>query len=229
MTSGAKSMRLETVAQQAFMKLRQRILDRELKPGQPLRQNRIAKEMGIGTNPLREAMVRLECEGMIEMIPLWGARVRTWDEEQIRDLAELRLAIECQTARLCAERASDEELVGLEPLAVEVDAMVGCGTKQEMSAVDAAFHAKITRYARSKLLFEQFERQNLLRQLILRIEFDERQHVPRLFEPGLHTRLLEAIASRDPDHAEREMRWHIERVEKKGTDEWPQYVHHPEQ
>ena len=69
-------MVLETTATRAYRSLRQRILANELKAGQQLPQQRLAKQLGIGTVPLREAMVRLECEGLVESVPQWGARAR---------------------------------------------------------------------------------------------------------------------------------------------------------
>lgn len=207
---------LVTVATKAYRSLRRRILQGELEPGQQLAQQRLARQMSIGTNPLREAMVRLECDGLIEIVPQWGARVRAWSDERIAHLYDLREAIECQTARLCALRASEEQLAGLAASSSEVDAIddaVMSDTRRrdfvkEVIPWDARFHLRIAELAASPLLLEQFERQNVMMQMVRAMRLAGPDFPTEHLEHS-HANLAKAIATRDPDVAAAVMREHI--------------------
>jgi DNA-binding GntR family transcriptional regulator len=203
-------MVLETTATRAYRSLRHRILNNDLKPGQQLPQQRLAKQLGIGTVPLREAMVRLECEGLVESVPQWGARVRVWTLERWQHLFDLRVAIELQTARLCAERATDRELEELMIQASELDAFLDA-TPQDFSQIaarDAALHQRIAELARSPLLLEQFERAHVLGQMVyltIRYTADVIQEPPHP-----HVDLVKALASRNLNLVRETMQWHLE-------------------
>ena len=201
---------LETTAKRAYRSLRHQILSNELKPGQQLPQQRLAKHLGIGTVPLREAMIRLECEGLVESVPQWGARVRVWTLERWHHLFELRVAIELQTARLCAERATDRELEELMSEARELDAFFDATPQDfaQMAARDAALHHRIAQLARSPLLLEQFERGQVLGQMVyltIRYDTDYKQEPPHP-----HVDLVKALATRNVDLVRETMQWHLD-------------------
>ena len=192
----------------AYQQLRQRILNRELKPGEPLRQRRMAKELGVGITPLREALVRLECEGLIETVPQWGSRVRLFSEQSIRQYYELREAIECQTARLCAQRATTAELTELALLAAQVDDFYDqAGDLAAGCRADAQFHGLIARSARSEMLLDQFNRLQLLAELAL---IEQTLGQAGQIRTGTHIRLAKAIKTGDPEKADVEMRKHLD-------------------
>ena len=205
---------LETVASRAYRELHGRILRRELKPGEALRQNRLSKELGVGTNPLREAMVRLECDGLIEIVPQWGGRVRIWTKRDLRDFYEYRAAIESRIARLCAQRGSDQEFQELTELGKEIERTLDSSKPQQIEnlTLDFEFHRHVARFARSRLLLEQFNRMDVLHQLIHSWDLLD---TAKFKEKDLHNwedhpRLAQALASRDPDRAEHSMRLHLE-------------------
>ena len=203
-------MVLETTATRAYRSLRHQILSNELKPGQQLAQQRLAKHLGIGTVPLREAMVRLECEGLVESVPQWGARVRVWTLERWQHLFDLRVAIELQTARLCAERATDRELEDLMVQAREVDAFFDATPQdfEQMAARDTALHQRIAVLARSPMLLEQFDRAHVLGQMVfltMRYTTDMVQEPPHP-----HVDLVKALATRNLDLVRETMQWHLD-------------------
>ena len=208
-------MRWETVSSRVYRELHGRILAGDMQPGQPLPQNRLAKELGVGTNPLREAMIRLACEGMIEIVPQWGARVRSWTDEELRDDHELRGAIECRTARLCAVRAKDDELKDLFELGKKVDRTFDPQdptSNTEHVKLDFEFHSCIARLARSSALLEQFDRVMVHRQMIDVMGLIDVQTLLNKDWKNweTHERVAEALISRDPDRADRAIRLHLE-------------------
>ena len=92
------------------------IITSKLKPGELLKEKQIMQDYGIGRLPMREIMVRLQQENLIETIPRMGTVVTRLDIKHMRDVVELRLELECVVAKLAAERITDEQLGKLREL-----------------------------------------------------------------------------------------------------------------
>lgn len=88
--------------------LRARILDGELKPGTPLREEALSREYDVARHSLRSALRSLQGEGIVQIEPNRGARVKSLEPEDVRGLSELRLAIELEAARMALERGGGE-------------------------------------------------------------------------------------------------------------------------
>jgi DNA-binding GntR family transcriptional regulator len=84
--------------------LRERILAGELKPGTPLREEALSREYDVARHSLRSALRTLQGEGIVEIEPNRGARVKSLSPEDVRGLSELRLALEVEAARVALER-----------------------------------------------------------------------------------------------------------------------------
>jgi DNA-binding GntR family transcriptional regulator len=84
--------------------LRQRILAGELKPGTPLREEALSSEYDVARHSLRSALRTLQGEGIVQIEPNRGARVKSLSPEDVRGLSELRLALEVEAARMALER-----------------------------------------------------------------------------------------------------------------------------
>jgi DNA-binding GntR family transcriptional regulator len=87
--------------------LRQRILHGEVRPGERLNEVEIAGELGVSRGPIREALQRLASDGLVELQARRGAFMRRLGPAEVRDLFEVRLALETTVARLAAQRATD--------------------------------------------------------------------------------------------------------------------------
>lgn len=90
--------------------LRERILNGQLDPGKHLNEVALAAELSISRPPLREAFRVLHAEGLVEMRPGKGVFVAAFDVDSVRQIGDLRMALETETARLAAERASASDL-----------------------------------------------------------------------------------------------------------------------
>jgi DNA-binding GntR family transcriptional regulator len=84
--------------------LRERILAGELKPGTPLREEALSSEYDVARHSLRSALRTLQGEGIVQIEPNRGARVKSLSPEDVRGLSELRLALEIEAARMALER-----------------------------------------------------------------------------------------------------------------------------
>jgi DNA-binding GntR family transcriptional regulator len=103
-----------TVAGLAEEELREMVLDGRLAQGQRLNEVAIAEDLGISRGPLREAIQRLASEGLLTVVPHRGAFVRMLDEAELRQLYELRIAIETHAVRLGVEHCTPQQLQALE-------------------------------------------------------------------------------------------------------------------
>jgi DNA-binding GntR family transcriptional regulator len=103
-----------TVAGLAEDELRAMVLDGRLVPGERLNEVFIAETLGISRGPLREAIQRLASEGLLSVVPHKGAYVRSLSEAELRQLYELRIAIETYAVRLGAERGTPVQRAALQ-------------------------------------------------------------------------------------------------------------------
>src|SRR5207247_9710901 len=99
------------MAEAALERLREAIIMGELTPGTPLRLEDLAASLGMSISPIREAVRQLEALGLAEHVPHHGAKVVAIDVEELRDLFQVRLALETIAVRRAAQRFTDEDRV----------------------------------------------------------------------------------------------------------------------
>ena len=102
-------MRHRTMAEYALAELREAIILGELPAGTPLRLDELARSLGMSISPIREAVRQLEALGLAKHVPHQGARVLDFDIDELRDLFEVRLALESLAVRRAAERFTDAD------------------------------------------------------------------------------------------------------------------------
>ena len=202
-----------SLSEKAYLAIRDEILRGQLRPGTPLSRRRLARELGMSVLPVTDALRRLEGDGLVESRARAGTRVRVPSEKDVRELYELREALETQSARLFAERATPAQRLELRRLGAQVDALFG---RLAADASDPAFryevhsrhvelHMRIADHAASGILRQMIERNHVL---ILNWLFDvagRRTPLP----PRFHTELAEALVSGDAGRADAAMRAHV--------------------
>jgi DNA-binding GntR family transcriptional regulator len=196
-----------TRSMQIYHQLRKEVLAGVLGAGDRLVRQKIAERFGVSHIPVTEALLRLEHDGLVENLPMYGSRVVPMTPETVREDSILRQAIECQSARLCASDASDTELQALRKQALELDRLItGQPSNPASRDMHMEFHLAIARAAKSKILVRQLEMSWFRRQM--HFNFLAENAALSTTPPTWHERLIEAIATRDQDVAEREMREH---------------------
>lgn len=123
-----------------FNTLRQAILRGELKPGERLMEIQLANKLGVSRTPIREAIRKLELEGLVLMIPRKGAEVAEITEKSLRDVLEVRRALEELAVQLACEKITKEEIRELERVAKEFQQVVNSSDITEIAEVDVCFH-----------------------------------------------------------------------------------------
>ena len=202
-----------SLAEQAYLAIRERILRGQLALGAVLSRRRLAEQLGMSMLPVSEAVQRLEAEGLLESRPQVGTRVRIPTEEDLRERFIIREALESQSARLFAERASLAQRQELCRMAEHVDALFtqcagGHCDAEFLFAVHSyhfQFHMKTTEYSGCSALREMIEKNNVL---VLNWLYDlvGRQPPP---PPRFHRDLAAVLATGDPLAADAAMRQHV--------------------
>jgi DNA-binding GntR family transcriptional regulator len=203
----------DTLAQRAYRLVRERILKGVYPPGTALSRRRLASEFGMSLLPVAEALQRLVNEGLLESRPRVGTRVRQPDREEIRDRYTLREALESQSARLFAERATRAQKAEILRMAKKLDEYyAGWERLQQDSDYRLAvrryhvrFHLRIAEIGGCPLLRQAIEREQ---DLLFSWLSDTAAQVHPL-PPRYHSELAEALCSGDPLRADAAIRAHI--------------------
>lgn len=123
-----------------FNTLRQAILKGELKPGERLMEIALAERLGVSRTPIREAMRKLEQEGLVVMIPRRGAQVANITEKDLNDVLEVRIALENVAIEKACARMTEEEMRRLWLAAKEFEHTIAEGNLVKLAEADVAFH-----------------------------------------------------------------------------------------
>ena len=123
-----------------FNTLRQAILKGELAPGERLMEIQLAEKLGVSRTPIREAIRKLELEGLVLMIPRRGAEVARISEKSMRDVLEVRRSLEELAIELACQRMTDEEFKELQRAQEAFKSAVEHGSAMEIAETDEAYH-----------------------------------------------------------------------------------------
>lgn len=194
-----------------FETLREAIIDGELPPGERLMEIQVAEELGVSRTPVREAIRKLELEGLVAMIPRKGAYVAGLSMKDVIEVFEIRAALEGLAASLAAERATDDELENLERQLVRTTSLIDTSDLNGMVEIDTDFHSLLYTVSRNNRLAQII---NNLREQIQRFRQTSLSFPGRMKEAlEEHREIVEAVSSRDPELARRLAQEHIENAE----------------
>jgi DNA-binding GntR family transcriptional regulator len=186
--------------------LRQSILDGTLKPGQRLLSSALADELNVSRTPIREALRKLEAEGLIEPSPRSGLIVREISEEDLTELFYVREALEGMSARLAAENASKSALLELHVLLDDMEAALKKNDLKLVRKLTGEFQMAVSQASQNKRLVQMLK---VLLDQIRQVQTSTLFIKGRAKEAlGEHRRLVQAIEARDAELAERLARQH---------------------
>ena len=132
--------------------IREAIIDGRLEPGRRLKEEELARELGISRTPIREALLMLQAEGLVDAIPNRGAMVRVHNAEDLEDLYQLRALLEGYAARRAGTRITDEQLDELRASCDRFDALDSETELRELVRENMVFHSTILDIAGSARL-----------------------------------------------------------------------------
>jgi DNA-binding GntR family transcriptional regulator len=185
-----------SLSQQAAKMLRDAIMSGELSPGEHLNERAIARQMGISRVPVREAIQQLEHEGLVINTPNRGSFVRYFDEQDIKEIFDLRAVLEGLACQIIVQggklEAADFEL--LQGYVQDQQKAIAAGDYDGWVDAEIQFHTFICKKAESKRLLEMW--QNLHVQCLFATRKDWRAYL-RAY--GSHPIILDALRHQDPE------------------------------
>jgi DNA-binding GntR family transcriptional regulator len=187
--------------------LRKAILNAELRPGERLQQDLLARQLGVSRQPVREALRQLESEGLVSNVPRRGAVVREYSEAEVKDNYALRKLLETFAAQQAARRITDEELVSLAALHHAMADAVASDSEPSIAVdLNTEFHRVIHTAAAMPAL------DRLMAQLWVGFTVFTPLFVPNRASKSVeeHDAIVTALTARDPEASGRAMSVHLD-------------------
>ena len=191
-----------------FNTLRKAILRGELKPGERLMEIQLANKLGVSRTPIREAIRKLELEGLVLMIPRKGAEVAQITEKNMQDVLEVRKALEELSVQLACERITPEQVEEMKLAAEEFRKVLKSGDVTKIAEADVKFHDIIFAATNNQRLVTLLN--NLREQMYrFRVEYlKQKECYPQLLEE--HDKLIALISGGNVEEACEIMGRHID-------------------
>lgn len=195
-----------------FNTLRNAILTGELSPGERLMEIKLADKLGVSRTPIREAIRKLELEGLVVNTPRKGAEVANISAEDLRDVLEVRRSLEVLAISLACDKMTDETL---ELLYENIDAFkhsIHAKATSDIASVDVTFHDIIYKATGNNRLIQIL---NNISEQMYRYRFEyikNKESWNRLVEE--HMNIYQAIKNRDKDLAVKSILLHIDNQER---------------
>jgi DNA-binding GntR family transcriptional regulator len=188
------------------------ILTGEYGPDERLIEVQLAERLGVSRTPVRQALTKLEAEGLVEIAPNRGATVCSFSIEDVWDIYDLRAVLEGHAARRAAGRIEKGELERLRELAGEMEGLPGRFDDHEeeirtLVALNREFHGTMVQASRNKRL-ERLINRTVEIPLMLKAFFWYTPH-ERTISNYYHRQILESLEKGDADRAEIMMREHV--------------------
>lgn len=195
-----------------FENLREAIVEGRLQPGQRLMEVQLAEQLGVSRTPVREAIRKLELEGLVIMLPRKGAYVANMSLKDMIDVLEIRATLEGLAASLAAERISDEDLNKLRKISEEFkESLLNKSNLEEILKKDVEFHECIFNAAKNSKLTQLI---NSLWEQVYRFRVTYVSNYDTsvsLIEE--HAQILDALVKGDSELAKKYAIDHIEKAE----------------
>lgn len=189
-------------SERAYREIKRRLFDNEFSPGTAFLEEELAQLLGMSRTPVREAMIRLAKEGMIEIRPRHGMRVLSVSADDMREIYEALTGLESTAAEIVARRGlSTAELEGLREAVREMDKALGQDDLRAWAQADEKFHASLVQATNNRRLIalvgQLWDQAHRARLLTLHLR-------PKPTTSNRdHEALVTAIAERDPEKARR--------------------------
>lgn len=211
--NNSKRRRLEPLTEtlqlgaRAYRALAAGIVDGQIEPGTQLRPDTIAEQLEISATPVREALHRLEGDGLLVKLPYQGWFVREFTEQEVRQLYEMRAAMECFGVRLACQRMTPDELALLRQHQAVGQRALDEKDIDAYRVYNRDLHACIIRAARNAYLSSMMGQLSLQSQMLMGRTIRLVGRPSRAIEE--HHELVDLIAGHHEGEAERLMERHI--------------------
>ncbi len=193
-----------------YEELKMQILTGKITPGMRMMEVELAESMGVSRTPIREAIKKLEQEGLVTVEPRKGAYASQISVKDMVDILEVRQDMEGLAAHMAAYRMTPKQMKELESISVGYNKAVEEGNMADMIKYDTDFHNLIVESCNNSILTMMI---NQLQELLLRFRYVYYDNIKRAEKmPSEHTMIMEAIKDGRSDAARASAEMHIERI-----------------
>ncbi|MEU8246096.1 GntR family transcriptional regulator [Nonomuraea sp. NPDC048916] len=191
----------------AVDELRSLILAGQYAPGDRLGEVELAEVLGVSRTPVREALRRLEAEGLVELVANKGARVVAYPSRDLETIFELRARIEGLAARQAALTAGPDDVARLREVAVDLRDHAERGDLDSVYRLNSEFHQSLVRLGGSALLGQSIS--SLIHSSVLLRTYSSFDEDAMRRSVNHHLEIAAAVRAGDPEWAEAVMRAHL--------------------
>lgn len=196
--------------QRVYTKLRDALVAGELAPGRRLSENELAEWLGVSRTPVREALVRLRDDRLVEIVPQFGTFVSKISIASVEDAQFVREALECAAIRLAAERVTDADLEQLGVIIAEQDRAHEAGDFDAFYVSDDRFHAALCALSGRSIAWSVVQRADGHLNRVRRLSLNVPEYMGEMIAE--HRDVVAALGKHDPDESEAVLRHHLRMV-----------------
>lgn len=202
----------ETLNRQVYREMLRKLIEGEIPLGAQLDERTLAAELGVSRTPVREAIIQLVREGLVDYYPYRGHFVKMWTPKEVNDLFEVRKALEALAVRLAVRKLSQDDLDEVRGIVDDIQTALRHGDIEGFSEADRCFHNTIMQKTGNRTLIDGLERLACQIQVIRTIA----NRAPDLVERMLNEwpRIMTALETRDAERSAELMLSHIEDARK---------------
>lgn len=197
----------ENLTDKVYRAIKDRILSQDIEVGARLRDEELAPQLGVSRTPIREALLRLAREGLVEMVPRSGTHVRTFTGEDIEEIFDLRIVLEALAVRKAVGRLTPAELARIRDLHQAAERAMAKGEIGPALHFDDELHRMILDASGNRKLQEIMRTINDFVTLFRNLGARTPAHRGFTYR---HKEIVRALTRRDPAAAERALTEHIE-------------------
>lgn len=206
---GVSIDRRMSVAVQVFDLIRREIVGATLPPGSPLSEHALSQRFGVSRTPIREALLRLAEEGLVQIVPQVGTFVTRISLAKVYEAQFIREALECAAVRAAA-RARRLDVGVLKAIMADQEAAASAGEAEEFYAADEALHAAISAASGYPRVWTVALNEKLQLDRVRMLDMTQRPNLGELVVQ--HAAIVKALAAQDVAAAEAAMRAHLHDV-----------------
>jgi DNA-binding GntR family transcriptional regulator len=200
---------LPTLADRAYLSLREAIIEGTLAPGMKLSERSLAAMLGVSPQPIREALRRLEGEGMAETRSRSGTYVAELSIDRLLEMGRIRVALEAVAAGIAARRRTPVDIAALNARLAAVRSASASGDERRLAAANASLHETLHAITGNALLIRSLQAVNAYYHISTRLILMRKNEVSASLAE--HSAIVAAVVAGNADEAEALMRTHTSR------------------
>jgi len=202
--------RAATAASRIYSDLRIELVSLQRRPGEAISEAQIALSYGVSRTPVREAILKLSDEGLLEIYPQSGIFVSRIPVAALPEAIIIRKALEETTARMAAERATSSQILALQSILEQQREATAVGDNSAFHQADETFHAMVADVAGYPGIWKYIQQVKVHVDRYRRLTLPQRGRMPKVIAE--HEAVLNAIEAHDPEGARRAMETHLENL-----------------